>query len=206
MRRTILLLATMALTLFVASGVALAVTKIGTDGPDFLMGTNGDDTLIGKGGNDDLLAKGGNDTLLGGPGRDNVLGGYEYIAFPSGGEKHLLGGPGNDRVNGGSGFDNIVGEAGNDYLIGDPSRELSKDKVVGGEGNDVIDVLSYPADPAAKDTVVCGAGFDRVLADRADLVAPDCERVFVGFGPIIKFYRSIPQSFWDGLPPFNIGG
>jgi Endonuclease/Exonuclease/phosphatase family len=34
MRRTILLLATMALTLLVASGVALAVTKIGTNGPD----------------------------------------------------------------------------------------------------------------------------------------------------------------------------
>ena len=34
MRRTVLLLATMVLTLLVASGVALAVTKIGTDGPD----------------------------------------------------------------------------------------------------------------------------------------------------------------------------
>ena len=39
MRRTVLLLATMALTLVVASGVALAVTKIGTDGPDTLRGT-----------------------------------------------------------------------------------------------------------------------------------------------------------------------
>jgi hypothetical protein len=34
MRRTILLLATMSLTLLVASGVAWAVTKIGADGPD----------------------------------------------------------------------------------------------------------------------------------------------------------------------------
>src|SRR5215218_2459193 len=34
MRRTILLVATMALTLLVASGVALAVTKISTNGPD----------------------------------------------------------------------------------------------------------------------------------------------------------------------------
>ena len=40
MRRTMLLLATMTLTLLVASGVALAVTKIGTDGPDTLRGTN----------------------------------------------------------------------------------------------------------------------------------------------------------------------
>ena len=49
MRRTIVLLATMALTLLVASGVALAVTKIGTNGPDTLRGTNGNDNLIGKG-------------------------------------------------------------------------------------------------------------------------------------------------------------
>ena len=39
MRRTILLMATMALTLLVASGVALAVTRIGTDGPDGGVGT-----------------------------------------------------------------------------------------------------------------------------------------------------------------------
>src|SRR5687768_18549228 len=72
MRRTIVLLATMTITLLVASGVALAVTKIGTDGPDTLRGTNGDDNLIGKGGNDDLYALNGRDTLVGGPGKDVV--------------------------------------------------------------------------------------------------------------------------------------
>jgi hypothetical protein len=49
MRRTILLLATMALTLLVASGVALAVTKVGTkvgtNGPLTLRGTNRADNL-----------------------------------------------------------------------------------------------------------------------------------------------------------------
>src|SRR5688572_11496253 len=39
MRRAMLLLAVMAATLVVASGMALAVTKIGTDGPDTLKGT-----------------------------------------------------------------------------------------------------------------------------------------------------------------------
>ena len=63
MRGTVVLLATMALTLLVASGVALAVTKIGTDGPDHLRGTNGADTLIGKGGNDILNALAGYDNL-----------------------------------------------------------------------------------------------------------------------------------------------
>ncbi len=55
MRRTILLLVAMAATLVVASGVALAVNKIGTDGPDTLRGTNGDDNLLGRGGNDELF-------------------------------------------------------------------------------------------------------------------------------------------------------
>jgi len=48
MKRLILLFATMVATMVVASGVALAVTKIGTDGPDHLKGTNKDDILIGK--------------------------------------------------------------------------------------------------------------------------------------------------------------
>ena len=56
MRRIMLLVATTALTLLLASGVALAVTRIGTDGPDTLRGTKGDDNLLGKGGNDTLLA------------------------------------------------------------------------------------------------------------------------------------------------------
>jgi len=85
MRRTIVLLATMALSLLVASGVALAVTRIGTEGPDTLRGTNGADTLIGKGGNDILLALAGNDTLLGGPGKDIVNGGS--LAEPFGGQQ-----------------------------------------------------------------------------------------------------------------------
>ncbi len=46
MRRTVLLLTVMAACLVMASGVALAVTRIGTEGPDTLMGTNGADHLV----------------------------------------------------------------------------------------------------------------------------------------------------------------
>lgn len=53
-----------------------------------------------------------------------------------------------------------------------------------------------------KDIVSCGPGFDRVLADRQDLVAPDCEKVSVGLGSADAFYDSVPESFWDGLPEF----
>src|SRR3712207_5630035 len=66
MRRVVLLLATMAATLVVASGLVLAVNKIGTNGPDTLWGTNGDDNLIDKGGNDTLFARDGRDNLVGG--------------------------------------------------------------------------------------------------------------------------------------------
>ena len=204
MRRTILMLATMSLTLLVASGVALAVTKIGTDRADTLRGTNEADTLIGRGGNDDLFGLDGRDNLLGGEGKDNVLGGGERR--PGGGDKNLVGGPGNDFVGTGKGSDNAVGGDGNDFLFECCLRESSRDTLSGGSGNDVIDVSHRPA---VKDVVACGGGFDRVLADRADVFAPDCERVkIIGRGSLEEFfeqvdafYESIPQSFFEGLPP-----
>ena len=196
MRRTILLLATMALTLLVASGVALAVTKIGTNGHDVLKGTAGKDNLLGLGGQDDIFGKGGSDNLVGGPGKDNVLGGDERR--PRGGDKNLDGGEGNDAVLGGRGSDNIVGGDGNDLLVDGNLRESSEDKVAGGDGNDVIDVVNRPA---VKDLVACGGGFDRVLADRKDTVARDCEKVFVGLDSADEFDESIPRSFFRGLPP-----
>jgi hypothetical protein len=207
MRRTILLVATMALTLLVASGVALAVNKIGTDGPDTLRGTNGDDNLVGKGGNDILIALAGDDNLLGGAGKDVVLGGSFARSF--GGDKNLVGGDGNDFVGGGKGSDNMVGGDGNDFLFECCLRESSKDTLSGGSGNDVIDVSHKPA---VKDVVACGSGRDRVLADRADQVAPDCEKVVVVHGSkenvlqqVDAFFESIPESFFAGLNPEVFG-
>jgi Ca2+-binding RTX toxin-like protein len=197
MRRTILLVATMSLTLLVASGVALAVTRIGTDGPDTLRGTKGDDNLIGKGANDTLLSLAGDDTLLGGPGKDVVNGGS--FAEPLAGNKNLVGGEGNDAVQGGLGSDNVLGGEGNDFMLGGEFEPPAvKDTLSGAEGNEVIDVLN---EPAGKDVVSCGSGIDRVLADRADVVSPDCEKVSIGSAAVDEFYNSIPQSFIDGLPP-----
>jgi Ca2+-binding RTX toxin-like protein len=200
MRRTILLLATMALTLLVASGVALAVTKIGGPGPDHLRGTNGDDILIGKGGNDILNSLASDDDLLGGRGKDVVVGGTsccEQSDF-SGGNKNLLGGPGNDAVVGGLGTDNIVGKDGNDLVIDGPGLESSTDKLSAGGGNDVVGVVN---DPAFKDIVACDGGFDRVFADKKDWVASDCERVADTPSEFEQLANSIPESFDEGLPP-----
>jgi Ca2+-binding RTX toxin-like protein len=198
MRRTILLLATMALTLLVASGVALAVTRIGTNGPDTLRGTNRADNLLGNGGNDILLGLAGNDQLLGGPGKDIVNGGN--LARPFKGDKNLVGGEGNDAVQGGLTSDNLLAQEGNDYMVGGEffDQPPAKDTLSGGDGTDVVVVIN---DPAGKDVVVCGRGLDRVWADRDDQIAPDCEKVFIGLGSQDAFFESIPQSFFEGLHP-----
>ena len=200
MRRALLLVAMMAVSLLVASGVAFAVNKIGTDGPDTLRGTNGNDNLIGKGGNDRLFALDGRDNLLGGPGKDLVD--TDPTRFRRG-DKNLQGGPGNDRVIGGRGSDNVLGDTGNDFLLDGPTREFSLDKVSSGDGNDVFLVENVPA---TKDIATCGGGFDRVLVDRKDLVAPDCERVRIVHGSLEEvrqqeeeFFASIPPSFFEGL-------
>jgi Ca2+-binding RTX toxin-like protein len=197
MRRTIVLLATMSLTLLVASGVAWAVTKIGPDGPDTLRGTNGDDILVGKGGNDILFALRGQDTLLGGPGKDVVLGGNKERPF--GGDKNLVGGPGNDWINGGNGSDNIVSNAGNDFVSNPAGASRPRDKFSAGDGKDVIVIDN---DPAARDLVSCGDGIDWVSADKKDAVAADCENVADTAAERKQLQLDIPQSFWAGLPPF----
>jgi Ca2+-binding RTX toxin-like protein len=198
MRRTIVLLAIMALTLLVASGAALAATKIGGPGPNTLRGTNGADNLLGNSGNDTIYGLGGRDNLLGGPGKDIVSGGN--VGGPRGGDKNVVGGPGNDLVVGGLDSDNVVGNEGNDLLLDGDNAEVSvprKDRLFGGDGNDVISGLNKPAD---EDVVACGRGFDRAQVNRKDVVAADCEKVFVGFGTIEEFTESIPQSFFEGLP------
>ena len=175
MRRTILLLATMALTLLVASGVALAVNKIGTDGPDTLRGTNGADNLLGNGGKDVLFALGGNnDNLVGGPGKDWVFGGTKRR--PLGGDKTLVGGPRNDGVQGGLGADTLLGNSGDDFVHGDNGPDRA---VVGGEGRDNIDggtgpdrmlgegggdlLVDGPIGEASKDDVLSGGEGDDIL-------------------------------------------
>ena len=214
MRRVALVLVAMALALVVASGLAWALNRIGTDGPDTLRGTNGDDNLIGKGGNDVLHSLNGRDTLLGGSGKDCLLCLTRFPRFFAG-DKNLLGGTGNDLIWAGKGSDAVVGAEGNDLLVDDGVREFSKDNFSGGPGNDVIDVSNYRSG-SARDRVACGGGFDRVHADSNDVVAPDCEKVVVFRGGTLSeffdvligtFYgETIPPNFYEGLPPCPVIG
>lgn len=206
MKRILVLFIVMAVTLVVASGVAWAVNKIGTDGPDTLRGTNGADNLLGLGGNDELFSLDGRDNLLGGAGKDCLIcATRQRRGFA--GHKNLVGGPGNDYVVAGKGSDNVVSGEGNDHLADPGDREFSKDNFSGGPGNDVINVVHYRS---ASDLVVCGSGFDRVLVDSNDVVAPDCEKVVVFRGGtfseyidvvVIEFYEeTVPPNFFEGWP------
>jgi arylsulfatase A-like enzyme len=73
-----------------------------------------------------------------------------------------------DGLCGRGGRDTLWGLGGNDLLRGGPGR----DRLLGGPGNDRI--LDREG---ARDTIACGLGVDRVLADRLDVVAEDCEIV-----------------------------
>jgi hypothetical protein len=94
-----------------------------------------------------------------------------------GGDRHgdaIDGGAGDDDLSGGFGDDTLVGGPGRDTIAGDrPLRcnELHCD-LGGGSGNDAIE-----ARDGEVDSIACGAGSDRVLADASDVVAADCEVV-----------------------------
>ena len=231
MRRTILLMATMALTLLVASGVALAVTKIGGPGPNTLRGTNGADNLLGRGGDDVLFGLGGSDNLLGEEGKDWVFGGNERR--PSGGDKNMVGGPGNDGVQGGIGSDNALGGSGNDFVHGDNGS----DSVLGGEGRDFVDgasgadrmvggeggdwLVDGPLDEAWNDTLSTGGGNDIIIVDHVpatkdllscgsglDRVIADRKDVFADDCEKVRVVHGSEEevfeqedAFFESLPP-----
>jgi Ca2+-binding RTX toxin-like protein len=94
MRKTLLLLTTMTLTLLVAGGVALAaavtcqvgVACNGTSSADTITGTTSNDTIKGLGGNDTIKALDGIDKINGGPKNDTMNGGpgndtYQFASF-----------------------------------------------------------------------------------------------------------------------------
>lgn len=93
------------------------------------------------------------------------------------GPDRLVGTARADRLFGLGGADRLLGLGGNDVLDGGPGNDTltggaGRDRLHGRAGNDVLN-----ARDGRRDRVVCGPGRDYVLADRADSVARDCERV-----------------------------
>ena len=139
------------------NGCCIAVFQ-GTPAADLLLGTRRSDRVMGLGGPDRLLGLAGNDLVLGGIGGDTLLGGS--------GADQLLGATGADTLDGGDGFDTLEGGPGPDRLRDSQGPTAA----VGGAGDDTIDVRDGDGDDRAS----CGAGTDRVMADRRDRVAADC--------------------------------
>jgi len=80
----------------------------------------------------------------------------------------LRGGARRDVLSGRRGADRLSGGGGDDALTGG----LGRDVLDGGPGDDVL-----LARDGERDVVRCGAGADRVVADRHDSIARDCEAV-----------------------------
>lgn len=80
-------------------------------------------------------------------------------------------GAGDDRIRAG---EIISAGSGNDrtYAIDGLAQDVS-----GGKGNDIIYVNDRRRDEGDRDTVKCGTGKDKVVANKDDKVARDCEKV-----------------------------
>lgn len=127
-----------------------AGTLVGDDGPNELIAPE-----TGRAGV--LRGLGGNDVIVAGDSHGDVIDG----------------GAGDDDIQGGFGDDTIVGGPGRDTIHGDRKsrcNELHCD--LAGFGNDTIDVRDGEID-----SVTCGPGADRVIADANDVIAADCEIV-----------------------------
>ncbi len=168
MRRSVLLIATMALILLVAGGVALALLAQpplqdpaprfdcpedgeecnDTDASERIYGTLDRDRIDGGGGDDTIHALAGKDTVFDTEGRNVAYGGdgNDWITISGSG----YGGPGEDTIEG-------VFRGG---------------KASGGPGVDLILVHNNK-----RNSVSCGVGMDTVYFDKAlDSLAADCER------------------------------
>ena len=156
-------------------GADLIVGGLGRDrmagnlGNDRLRGGSSGDRLIGGFGNDRLSGQSGADRVNGERGRDRISGGSSGDAISAGSSgDRVAGNSGNDRINGNSGNDRINGNSGRDRIKG----STGSDRLAGGSGRDFINSRD-----GRRDRVNCGSGRDRVIADRRDRVARNCERV-----------------------------
>src|SRR5215208_2630056 len=108
MKRTIMLMATMSLTVLLAAGVALAAEIqcldgtpcYGTNQADTLTGTALPDEIYGLGGPDVIYGLGGPDFISGGSGGDEIRGGADgdFLVGAAGGDETVFGGGGTDTI------------------------------------------------------------------------------------------------------------
>ena len=107
----------------------------------------------------------------------------EYIAG-GGGDDVLSGRGGNDSLAGGKGDDRLDGGDGNDYIDAGPGV----DRVDAGAGSDTVLVADGQID-----TVECGEGNDRVVADASDVLS-GCESVSLPSEPKPPVPDPVPNT------------
>jgi Ca2+-binding RTX toxin-like protein len=99
-----------------------------------------------------------------------------------GGDDVIQGGEGNDVVNGGAGNDDLDASFGDDVIDPGPGRDVVFADLRGGDcgplwckdpyGNDIVN-----ARDGEVDSIDCGVGTDKVIADADDVVNANCETV-----------------------------
>ena len=152
MRRIMLSVATTALVMLVACGVALAASiNCPTDPGGYCYGTPQGDALYGTPNVDRMYGYGTGDLMKGYGGSDSMYGGNE-----SG-----LG----DKMRGGAGADLVNGQGGNDLIEGGPGRDTLRT----GTGSDRVE-----AKDGFKDTIICRGSNDAVYYDRGLDVLEGC--------------------------------
>ncbi|MGH3088467.1 MAG: calcium-binding protein [Rubrobacteraceae bacterium] len=144
--------------------------------------------MDGKAGNDKLEGMSGADTILGANGDDLLYGG-RADGNSVGGRDEVRGQDGNDTIFGGSGADDLYGGMGNDTIYDALEDDSSVDRIYGGDDDDEIIVVNFPA---SKDEIAsCGSGSDVVHVDNLDVVASDCEVVRDAFADVF-FSSPVP--------------
>jgi Ca2+-binding RTX toxin-like protein len=161
MRKTILVVASVAVAMLVAGGVAWAATIRchgglckGTPKADTMYGRNVGDAMYGRKGGDTMYGRGGLDALRANEGLDKVYGGSET--------DRMRGGPGADKLFGGPGGDGGVGNTGVDRIYGGPGR----DGLSGGEGE-------FRFSDVSDDYIHGGKEADSLYGSRDTFIHPD---------------------------------
>lgn len=139
------------------SAIVAGTRLLGLEGHDRLTGGPGADCIDGGPGNDRIAGLAGADSLEGAAGRDTVTGGT--------GADVVSGGPGADALSGGAGGDRL-----SDVATAYGPGFAARTRVAAGPGADRVDTAN-----GARDSVHCGSGRDRVVADREDRLQ-GCER------------------------------
>jgi len=190
MRRSVVLVVAVVVSVLGASGVALAMTIDctagtpcnGTNNSDTINGTTDPDTMDGRAGNDLMRGKGGSDEMEGGKGADRVIGGPDGDSVVWGGAQLGSSVPftypdkSDDTAFGANGADLVYGGFGQGGV----------DHVFGNDGSDTMIVAQrgFPFGnvKVTKEVVDCGAGDDTVYRDKdKDVIANNCEHKKSGF-------------------------